>query len=281
MGDWFNAVGAVSSVDINDRGFQYADGLFETIAVRDGTLRLWPMHIERLQTGCRRLGFEPPDTDVISELAMTSIGSAGFELKDALLKIIITRGFGARGYLAPEAPEPSLYVGLFDRTLWPEDHYRKGVTLRICNSRLATQPQTAGIKLLSRTDQILARGEWRDPDIAEGLMRDQHGAVVCGTMSNLFLVAGQRLLTPEIANCGVSGVMRRHILALADANRIEASVQEISTDMLKTSDEIFICNSQIGIWPVSRIGTTELREWPLTESLMNLLADSGVDEGPA
>ena len=129
-------------------------------------------------------------------------------------------------------------------------------------------------------DQVLARAEWQDPDIAEGLMLEQGGALVCGTMSNVFIVRNGTLLTPEITLCGVSGIMRRHILALANNNGLRAEVSRIQADVIHTADEMFLCNSQFGIWPVSRCGRKSFVEWPLTRKIMTLLRQSGVIEGP-
>jgi 4-amino-4-deoxychorismate lyase len=233
-----------------------------------------------MQTSSRRLGIVlPADTAILSALT-AAVDATGNSSQDALLKIIITRGEGDRGYAPPVADNPTILFGVFDSTEYPAEPYQKGIAIRFCNSRLSSQPQTAGIKLLSRLDQVLARGEWQDPDIAEGLMLDQNGCVVCGTMSNLFVVRDGTLITPEITLCGVSGVMRQHILALAEKNDVPYAVDRISPVSVMDADEIFLCNSQFGIWPVSRCGNKRIADWPLTADLTTLLRASGVVEGP-
>ena len=280
MARWFHNGSEVDTVSINDRGLQYADGLFETIALRGGQPRLWELHSERMQTSSRRLGIDlPADTTILSGLT-AAVDATENSDQDALLKIIITRGEGDRGYAPPPGSNPTILFGVFNSTEHPAERYQKGVAVRFCNSRLSSQPQTAGIKLLSRLDQVLARAEWQDPDIAEGLMLDQNGCVVCGTMSNLFVVRDGTLITPEITHCGVSGVMRQHILALAEKNDVPIAVDRISPERVQDADEIFLCNSQFGIWPVSRCGNKRITDWPLTTDLMALLRASGVVEGP-
>jgi len=277
---WFHNGSEVDTVSVNDRGLQYADGLFETIALRGGQPRLWELHSERMQTSSRRLGIElPADTTILSALT-AAVDATGNSSQDALLKIIITRGQGDRGYAPPLDANPTILFGVFNSTEYPVERYQEGIAVRFCNSRLSSQPQTAGIKLLSRLDQVLARGEWQDPDIAEGLMLDQNNFVVCGTMSNLFVVRDGTLMTPEITHCGVSGVMRQHILALAEKNDVPYAVDRISPESAMDADEIFLCNSQFGIWPVSRCDKKRIAEWPLTADLMALLRASGVVEGP-
>jgi 4-amino-4-deoxychorismate lyase len=280
MARWFHNGSEIDTVSVNDRGLQYADGLFETIALRGGQPRLWELHSERMQISSRRLGIDlPADTTILSGLT-AAVDATGNSSQDALLKIIITRGEGDRGYAPPLDANPTILFGVFNSTEHPAERYQKGIAVRFCNSRLSSQPQTAGIKLLSRLDQVLARAEWQDADIADGLMLDQNGCVVCGTMSNLFVVMDGTLITPEITLCGVSGVMRQHILALAEKNNVPIAVDRISPESVMDADEIFLCNSQYGIWPVSRCGKKRIADWPLTNEIMALLRASGVVEGP-
>jgi 4-amino-4-deoxychorismate lyase len=280
MSRWYKDGCRIDAVAVDDRGFQYADGLFETVAIRRGKPRLWRLHADRLQTGCRRLGIRLPAVDYLQQALQATIEADDGGREDALLKIIVTRGQGERGYAPPPHISPTILFGLFERTRHDALLYQRGVTVRFCHARLASQPQTAGIKLLCRLDQVRARAEWHDPGIAEGLMLDQQGSVVSGTMSNLFMVRNSGLITPEITDCGVSGVMRQHILALAAAHDVPFVASRISSDDVKTADEVFLCNSQFGIWPVSGCGERRYDDWPLTRKIAALLRQSGVIEGP-
>ena len=281
MPRWFHNGRATNTIPINDRGLQYADGLFETIARRENMPRHWDFHVERVRTGCRRLSIEPPAPKELLQLVSKAIAESRNETRDALLKIIVTRGEGKRGYGPPADARTTVLVGVFERKKYPDSYYQQGVVTRVCSTRLSIQPLTAGIKLLSRVDQVLARAEWQDPGIAEGLMLEQGGSIVCGTMSNVFIVSNGQLLTPEITQCGVSGIMRRHILALAIKHDLPTEVSRVPVDMINTADEMFFCNSQFGIWPVSRCGRRTFGEWPVTRNMMTLLRQSGVIEGPA
>ena len=280
MASWYRDGLKVDAISIDDRGLQYGDGLFETIAIRDGKPRLWALHSERLQSGCRRLGIKLPSTDELLHELTSAVKAEGKVGEDALLKIIVTRGQGERGYAPPLNAGATVLFGVFARTSHAMELYQQGVAVQFCNARHASQPQTAGIKLLSCLDQVRARAELHDPDIAEGLMLDQDGSVVSGTMSNLFIVRDSNLITPEITNCGVSGVMRQHIQALAATRDVPFEVDRISPEAVRTADEIFLCNSQFGIWPVSICGEARIDDWPITRMINAMLRDSGVIEGP-
>jgi 4-amino-4-deoxychorismate lyase len=247
----------------DDRGLLYGDGLFETFAVHSGEPQLWTQHMARLVRGCVRLGIEPPSVDLLqAEARALCAGSAR-----AVLKIIVTRGSGGRGYRPPAPALPRRILSLHP---WPDHpaHWpQQGVSVRLCDTPLGTNPRLAGLKHLNRLEQVLARAEWDDPDIAEGLMLDAAGGLVEGTMSNLFLVREGRLRTPALERCGVAGVMRARVLELAAQDGIACEVSDLGLADLQAADEVFVCNSIIGIWPVRRVQSMEFTPGPVTRFL--------------
>lgn len=240
--------GSSRPLDAGNRGLHYGDGLFETIAMVHGRPQLWTRHLDRLREGCRRLAIATPDPEALRIEAERA--AAGVER--CVVKIIVTRAGAAHGY-RPEPGQSSEHVVL--QRPWP-DHPREfhhaGVGVRWCRTRLARQPLLAGIKHLNRIEQVLARAEWRD-EYAEGLMRDTDGYVIEGTMSNLFLVQEGTLLTPDLAQSGVAGVMRAEVLEQARRLGIPNAQRPVSVDMVEQADELFLTNSLIGIWPVARL----------------------------
>ena len=180
------------------------------------------------------------------------------------------RGGGGGGFGPPATACSPTRIVL--RYPWP-DHPRRfwdeGVDVRLCSTRLASNPTLAGIKHLNRLEQVLARSEWYDPEIAEGLMSDQHGRVIAGTQTNLFMVRSGRLLTPELRECGVAGVVRGLILERA-ASWGGAAAAEAVLDLadLQNADEVFLCNAVVGIWPVRRIESWIYASGPVTGRLM-------------
>jgi 4-amino-4-deoxychorismate lyase len=142
----------------------------------------------------------------------------------------------------------------------------EGVVLRICTTRLGSNPALAGLKHLNRLEQVLARAEWGESDgIQEGLMLDAEGSVVEGTMTNLFAApSGGPLLTPDLSHAGVAGVMRRHIIEQAAVAGIQVQVRRINPGELMDQHELFVCNSLIGVWPVACLGERRYTVGPLT-----------------
>lgn len=241
-----------TGIDARDRGLNYGDGLFETLALLDGQPRLWLYHMRRLEHGCRRLGLPLPDTRLLAdELAQLYRQYTGNDRQRLVAKIIITRGQGGRGY-RPVSAEPTRIVSVSAWPLYPRRH-DEGIQVRWCRTRLGQNPQLAGLKHLNRLEQVLASQEWDDDDIAEGLMLDQQGHVIEGTRSNLFVISRQTLVTAPLSECGIAGVVREIICTDVIGHGLPVTVRPLSIADVVAADEAFLCNSIIGIWPIIRI----------------------------
>ena len=229
-----------------DRGIQYGDGLFETIAVIDGRFCSWKRHIQRLHHGCEQLGIPAPDTTELLAEAKDTIK----DNQKGVLKIIVTRGMGGRGYRSPVDMQTSRIIYYSPWPDYSKDYWVTGVSLRICETCLGINPALAQLKHLNRLEQVLARSEWSDPAIFEGIMLDSDGRVVEGTMSNLFLIKNNILITPDLSRCGVAGVMRGLIIELTSKLNISVVIKDVSVDDVKSADAMFISNSLVRILPV-------------------------------
>jgi 4-amino-4-deoxychorismate lyase len=250
------------ALSLKDRGLAYGDGMFETIAVRRGQPVLLDRHLARLADGCVRLAIAADLEQVRQELL-----SYAAAMGEGVLKFILTRGDGLRGYAPdPAAPGRRILQGN-PPAAYPAVHGEQGVRMFPCVTRLSNQPLLAGLKHLNRLEQVLARAEWRDSEHAEGLMLDQAGRVVEGVFSNLFLVRDGVLITPDLKRCGVAGVMRAEILFQAESLAIRTQITDISLEQLQWADEVFVCNSVYGVWPVRAYAALSWPVGPLTRKL--------------
>lgn len=250
-----------------DRGLAYGDGLFETIAAPRGLARHFERHWARLCGGCQRLGIPIPDrSDIEADMARLAPG-----MLDHVVKIIVTRGGGGRGYRPPETVTPTRIVGVFPWPSHPAEHYRRGIRAIICSTRLGENPALAGIKHLCRLENVIAQREVCAADAHEGLMRSSRGHVISGTMSNLFAACGGTLLTPRVDRCGIAGVMRSLVIEAAGNLGIDVRERLLSTSDLQHANELFVCNSVLGIWPIAVLGDIEFGVGTITQSLMEHL----------
>jgi 4-amino-4-deoxychorismate lyase len=236
-----------------DRGFAYGDGVFETCRYQRGSIPLWPYHRERLLHSAERLQI-PVDESLLMQYIDSLLAQAVLSgIQDAVVKIILTRGVGGRGYRLPDCVKPTYCVGVFPGSQLQTDHYSSGVMIRVCNIRLAQSPALAGMKHLNRLEHVLARAEWQDA-FAEGVLLDTQDRVIEATVSNLFIVKNNQLYTPDLSVVGVAGVMRRAIIEkLAPGLGVACHVVDMGLDFLHAADEIFLSNSVYGIWPVNQL----------------------------
>jgi 4-amino-4-deoxychorismate lyase len=243
-----------STLSYRDRGLQYGDGIFETMKVRRHGIRLLDFHLDRLYRSCRRLKIQAPKALLLRrELERIAAGR-----KEGVLKLMVTRGRGPRGYRPSGRERATRIVALESLPRAISADAAKAVRLRVCATRLSTTPSLAGLKSLNRLDSVLARSEWTDARIWEGLMRDVDGNWVCGTMSNLFLRRGTVLMTPLLDRCGVAGVMRRWILESAANLGLRAVERRIRWEDLQSAEEVFMSNAVVGIRSVRTIECTRL-----------------------
>ncbi|HET6725237.1 MAG TPA: aminodeoxychorismate lyase [Gammaproteobacteria bacterium] len=254
------------TINITDRGLNYGDGLFETMRVQNEQVRLLDDHIERLLKGCERLGFEPP-ANVSDE-----VRAAAAEQEQGIVKLIVTRGSGGRGY-RPQVGLNATRI-LMTSPLSPEpDILAKsgGIRAGLSSVRLARQPSLAGIKHLNRLEQVLAAREAGEYE--ERIMLDTDGNVIEGIAMNLFLVRDGALVTPDMTAAGVAGIMRRQVMELAQNSGIACIERAVQPAELDDADEAFMCNAVRGIWPLIAIQGRSLPVGPLTRRVVAALGE--------
>lgn len=240
-------------IPADDRGFLYGDGVFRTLRMVAGKPLWWLEQIAKLTEDAGRIGLAAPD----SAVWCADLDRFPAQLTDGILKLIVTRGSGPRGYLPPAA-QPVRRLMVFDAA--PISGQRTSdLCVRICSLRLGWQPRLAGIKHLNRLENVLARSEWSAPEIHEGLMLDHAERVICGVMSNLFIWQRNRLLTPRLDQCGVAGVTRGRLMRLASERGLDVEEADLNLQAVFEADEVMLTNSVMGLRRVARL---ETKNWP-------------------
>lgn len=226
---------------LNDRGSAYGDGLFETVLVRDGHPLLWEEHLARLTRGCERLGFAAVPRRTLEAIFDT----CGEGL--VVVKVTVTRGAGGRGYRPPKAPDVQWRWSATPFT--PRvDRWRAGVTVRQCRLALGIQPALAGIKHMARLENVMARREWCDDAVAEGLLCDTRGDLVEATAMNLIWQRGDTLETPMLDRCGVEGTLLCALESRLPIRRVRRDAR-----VLEEARAVWVLNSVQGVWPVTTL----------------------------
>ena len=264
---------ASASVPADDRGFSYGDGVFRTLHIRARRPRLWKLHYAKLASDCARLRIPCPSEALLAD-EILSVARAD---PDCVLKIVVSRGSGARGYrYAASTPRRVLISA--DLPQYPHEYRQEGVRVRQCTLRLAQQPALAGVKHLNRLENVLARAEWDDPRIAEGLLLDSDAHVIGGTMTNLFIATQGTLVTPRLDRCGVAGVTRDRIMHAAALNGVGCRVADIRWNDVLDADEVMLVNSLAGVWPVREIDAMTVRTGSLVRHVQSWLEQNDAQD---
>ena len=239
---------AGAAVDPLDRGLHYGDGLFETLAVTNGRPRFLDWHLERLSHGARALGFPALDLDLLrAEIA--HVAAAG----QCVVKLVLTRGPGDRGYRPPREPRPTRIVMALP---WPATHPAAGeggLRLGWCRTRLSRNSALAGLKTLNRLEQVLARAEWDDGAMDEGLMQDDRGQVISATQANLLARVGGYWVTPLLEECGVAGVMRRAFREWSAGRGVPVVERSLGVAEVSRAEALILTNALTGARPVASL----------------------------
>ena len=266
------------TAELIDRASAYGDGVFESIAIRDGKPRFWDAHMERMQTGCERLGLVSPPPAEILRLLECELAESKELTAFATARLSISAAASPRGYQRNAGGATVPRISVFASKPVSKNRLEEGVVTRLCNLRLAIQPALAGMKSLNRLEQVLARAEWDDTDTFEGLTMDSGGRLICGTMSNVFIVNEAKLSTPGITRCGVAGIMRARVLRRLEETGISCSVRDILPGELHSATEVFLTNSQFGVLPVKQIDEMSFAVGDVTRQAQELMAADGVPE---
>lgn len=254
-------------VSVTDRGLQYGDGVFETIACAGNAPVFIQQHLNRMESSARRLEIPFPDRQLFLDDINCLLRGGN---SSGIIKLILTRGHGKRGYRYEARQVPTRICML---SAWPDyvaDWREHGIVTRFCRTQVSINPRLAGIKSLNRLDSVLASSELGTA-FNEGFLSDIDDNVIEGTMSNIFAVLDNALVTPDLSRCGVNGIMREQIIDIAHNNNIKVVTRNITRDELLESREIFVSNSVIGACVVKQLEKQIYNKDTMTKTINKLL----------
>jgi 4-amino-4-deoxychorismate lyase len=254
----------------SDRGFAYGDGVFRTLLARRGLPVQWHRQYSKLSRDAAALGLRAPAAELLKGEVKEVCGSE----ESCAVKIVLTRGVGARGYAYSGTEKPTRVVSAGPLAPDLETQRAGGIKVRLCSLKLSHQPALAGVKHLNRLENVLARAEWNDPQLAEGILCDEHGHVIGGTMTNLFIGIEGALATPGLDRCGVAGVTRERIMECAERHALSCTVTTLSWSDVLGADEVFLVNSLAGVLPVRNLDGEERMPGPLARAAQNWLEEA-------
>ncbi|WP_267431639.1 aminodeoxychorismate lyase [Erwinia psidii] len=237
------------SIAIADRAVQFGDGCFTTARIIEGQVVALEAHLERLEKGCQRLRIGAVDWIALRQEIVKA--AAGHD--EAVLKVIISRGKGGRGYGASGCGQPTRIVMTSDYPVRYHHLKQTGARLTLSSVRLGRNPLLAGIKHLNRLEQILIRTELEQTNFDEALVLDTEGMLVECCAANLFWRKGKAVFTPCLTDSGVNGIQRQQVIGLLHGEGVSVSEVRQPPEVLAEADEVLITNALMPVLPVCQI----------------------------
>lgn len=241
---------AEASISPRDRGFLFADGLYEGVAAYAGEPFLWDEHMLRLAIGLRALEIPYDELPGLRSTAQRLLADNDMRDRDAFVYLQVTRGAAPRAHPFPRPPiEPTVYVEVKPLSRVPKDQAQQGVAaVTVPDLRWAR----CDLKTLSLTANVLAKEAAVRADAYEALLvRD--GAVLEGSHSNFFAVLEGSLVTFPESPFILPGVTRRLVLELAAALCIPTRLAAVRVEELPRLDEAFLTGTTTEVLPVTTI----------------------------
>lgn len=245
---WVNG-DAQAGVAANDRGVQFGDGCFTTAHLWQGEVALLPAHIQRLRDACARLLITGVDFEQL-EQEMQRLAE---QHQNAVMKVILTRGQGGRGYSAAGCASPTRIISIAPYPALYPTLQHSGATLTLSPIALSRNPLLAGLKHLNRLEQVLIRTHLEQTEAHEAVVLDTDGALVECCAANLFWRKGKTVFTPDLSFAGVAGLMRARVMQQLPALGYQVEQTSAAFGELASADEVFITNALMPLISVNRI----------------------------
>ena len=262
-----------AKISILDRGLLYGDGVFETMRLRKGRIAGLGDHMKRLLEAVKFLRINFTGTKKSLENIIYAVLRKN-KLKEAYVKVIITRGVSTGLPFGASKSKPTLLVYALPFKGLPKKIYRKGISVNIMEG---ISKRLKEHKTLNYLDNLLCRSEARRKGFDDAVIASPDGVLKEATSSNIFLVKGKTLITPRLEGDILPGITRKNVIDIA-RKKLKYKIKKafIKRKNLKNADEVFLTNSIAGIIPVVKIDKGKVKNGlpgPITRKLMEVFDD--------
>jgi branched-chain amino acid aminotransferase len=239
-------------ISVFDRGVLYGDGVFETMRSYKGEIAFLDRHLRRLYASAEVIGLKiEKERRYLKYIIYKLLKTNG--LKDAYIRLSVTRGQGRVGLDASTANETSTILITKKFQPYPARLYKRGLKLATASGRRNKMSKAAGIKSLNYLDSILARIEAQKGGADDAILLNTKGDVAEAAVSNIFLIKGKKLVTPSVEGGIVAGITREVVLFLAAKAGLKPEERRVKPAELPKADEVFLTNTLMELMPVTVI----------------------------
>ena len=244
---------AEAKVSVYDHGLLYGDGVFEGIRVYNGRIFRCKEHVDRLYNSAKGIALQIPMSKEDLRRAMEET-LAENRLKNAYIRLLVTRGVGTLGLDAGKCRDPQVIIITDSISLYPAEYYEKGLeVVTVPTARTPHNVLSPKIKSMNYLNNILAKIEAQQAGVIEAIMLNSLGYVAECTGDNIFIVTKGKLMTPPPEAGILEGITRGVVMELAAKDGIGVSETDLTRFDLYVADECFLTGTAAEIIPVVRI----------------------------
>ena len=237
-----------ATISIEDRGFQFGDGVYEVVRTYGGGAFRLHDHLSRLEGSARAVSIPVPLSRTEWE-ALIREGLQRSQYAECLVYIQLTRGVAPRAHLFPIPAKPTVVITFREIPETDGALQRQGVpAVTLSDLRWAR----CSIKSLNLLPNVLAKQQANDAGALEAILV-KDGLVTEGCSSNVCLVRDGNIITPALSDRLLAGVTRSVVLELARKNGILVDEREVPEEELTRADELFLIGTMIEVLPVSTL----------------------------
>ncbi len=271
-----------AKISVFDHGLLYGDGVFEGIRAYNGRVFKLEEHIDRLYRSAHAIMLQiPMSKEEMKQAVVETVRANG--LRDAYIRLVVTRGVGDLGLDPRKCSNPTVFIIAASIVLYPEEFYERGLKLITCSTRRnipeAIDPT---LKSLNYLNNILAKIETIQADVPEGLMLSADGYVAECTGDNIFIVYGQRVITPPIHVGALEGITRGVVMDLAREQGLEVAEEMFRLPAVYNADECFLTGTAAEVVPVTEVDGRKIgsgEPGPVTKKLRQRFIEYVREEG--
>lgn len=252
-----------------DWGFLYGYGLFETMRAYSGRILFMEKHLARLSTSAMLLGIDLESNADLGKALYDTLQANN--LSDARIRLTLSGGEGEPVPNPLAHRSPTLFIIARSYTPYTSQVYEQGFKAIVSQIRRNTRSPVSALKSLNYLDNLLAQRAARLVGADQAILLNEQGYLAEGSTSNIFLISGNTLLTPDEDSGILPGITRGAVMELAPTLGIEVKEQKISLDELLQADEAFFTNSLIELMPLTQVSGQNIgsgRAGTLTQRLM-------------
>jgi len=256
-------------VSVMDRGFLYGDGVFETMRSYSGRILALEKHLGRLCASAEGIGLKIEKDRKYIKFILYNLLKIN-RLKDAYIRVSITRGAGRVGLGMSTVKGQTMVVTMNPFKPYPAKFYKKGVTLFTASIRRDEKSPLTGIKTFNYLGSIVSRIESQKAGADDALFLNTRNEIAETTVSNIFLVKKRELITPSLDSGILPGITREIVLSLAKKVGKRPIERHVQPQELRGADEVFLTNTLMEVMPVTRIDNKKIgagNPGPITTSI--------------